>query len=70
MFGTPAHTCFLSQVSVQQYHQIADDVMDRLVEQLEQMIEDSGVPEYEVDYSVCPIATPRFPHSPLARLGY
>ncbi|KAJ3842967.1 hypothetical protein F5878DRAFT_649763 [Lentinula raphanica] len=39
-----------SSLSMERYHQLADDAMDGLLEDLEQLIEDYGDASYEVDY--------------------
>ncbi|KAF9036452.1 Frataxin [Hymenopellis radicata] len=41
----------LFQLSAEQYHKLADEAMDALVEHLEQLLDESEHQEYELDYS-------------------
>ncbi|KAJ3974409.1 hypothetical protein EV361DRAFT_894874 [Lentinula raphanica] len=48
--STPPPQLNVSSLSMERYHQLADDAMDGLLEDLEQLIEDYGDASYEVDY--------------------
>ncbi|KAJ8077324.1 Mitochondrial matrix iron chaperone [Marasmius tenuissimus] len=41
---------FNSSLSVEEYHELSDEVMDTLVEDLESLIDEHGNPSYEVEY--------------------
>ena len=41
-----------SDLSMEDYHEYADVTMERLLDSLEELLDDIGDPEYEVDYSV------------------
>ncbi|KAJ3794038.1 hypothetical protein GGU11DRAFT_690593 [Lentinula aff. detonsa] len=42
-----------SSLSMERYHQLSDEAMDMLLEDLEQLIEDHGDPSFEVEYHAC-----------------
>lgn len=52
---TPPHTItqHCSSLSAELYHQHSDIVLDNLLADLEQVLDDLGNPEYDVDYHVC-----------------
>ena len=41
---------------MEEYHQYADATMDALLDSLENLLDEAGSPEYEVEYSVSPHA--------------
>ena len=38
---------------MQRYHQLSDATMDKLLESLEDLLDDLGKSDYEIEYSVC-----------------
>lgn len=50
--GFDACCAFSSHISVEEYHALADKVMDRLLESLEELVETCGDADQEVDYHV------------------
>ncbi|KAL0068868.1 Mitochondrial matrix iron chaperone [Marasmius tenuissimus] len=49
-FATPPPQLNVSSLSVEEYHELSDEVMDTLVEDLESLIDEHGNPSYEVEY--------------------
>ena len=47
----PLH--FFSDVSLQRYHELSDTTMDTLLESLENLLDNLGSPDLEVEYHVC-----------------
>jgi len=37
----------------QEYHRVADDTMDKLTSELENLLEENDIPGSDVEYSVC-----------------
>ncbi|TFK41389.1 hypothetical protein BDQ12DRAFT_626819 [Crucibulum laeve] len=50
MMSTPAPQINSSTLSIDAYNTLSDSTMDTLLESLEELLDEAGVPEYEVDY--------------------
>ncbi|KZV77631.1 Frataxin [Peniophora sp. CONT] len=50
-YATPPPQVVLSDLSEDDYHYIADQTLDRMLESLEELIDTRGDPSFEVDYS-------------------
>ena len=56
-----------STLSAEQYHEFSDATMELMLESLENLLDEAGEPDYEVDYSVSISGFPLFrllPYSP------
>ncbi|KAF5382947.1 hypothetical protein D9757_006319 [Collybiopsis confluens] len=49
--ATPPPQVNTSSLSMEEYHKLSDEVLDSLLEDLEQLLEEHGLPSYEVEYS-------------------
>lgn len=45
----------LSDLSIERYHALSESTMDSLLESLENLLDEVGDPNYEVEYHVCPL---------------